>query len=92
MSFSCGRSAAGSVGVGAWSPFNSPHFTSATINVQTVSNVQTHLQMFEAVEDIKKNNKVRSVVLCSLVPGIFCAGLSPVPSPQVVLKLSGETH
>ncbi|XP_047229234.1 methylglutaconyl-CoA hydratase, mitochondrial isoform X1 [Girardinichthys multiradiatus] len=30
--------------------------------------------MFEAVEDIKKNNKVRSVILCSLVPGIFCAG------------------
>uniref|UniRef100_A0A669EP06 AU RNA binding protein/enoyl-CoA hydratase n=1 Tax=Oreochromis niloticus TaxID=8128 RepID=A0A669EP06_ORENI len=31
-------------------------------------------QMFEAVEDIKKNKKVRSVILCSLVPGIFCAG------------------
>uniref|UniRef100_A0A3P9K293 AU RNA binding protein/enoyl-CoA hydratase n=1 Tax=Oryzias latipes TaxID=8090 RepID=A0A3P9K293_ORYLA len=31
-------------------------------------------QMFEAVDDIKKNNKVRSVVLCSLVPGVFCAG------------------
>uniref|UniRef100_A0A3Q0RYP5 AU RNA binding protein/enoyl-CoA hydratase n=1 Tax=Amphilophus citrinellus TaxID=61819 RepID=A0A3Q0RYP5_AMPCI len=30
--------------------------------------------MFEAVEDIKTNNKVRSVILCSLVPGIFCAG------------------
>lgn len=30
--------------------------------------------MFEAVEDIKKNNKVRSVIFCSLVPGIFCAG------------------
>ncbi|XP_071321665.1 methylglutaconyl-CoA hydratase, mitochondrial isoform X2 [Trachinotus anak] len=30
--------------------------------------------MFEAVEDIKKNNKVRSVILCSLAPGIFCAG------------------
>ncbi|KAF3702434.1 Methylglutaconyl-CoA hydratase, mitochondrial [Channa argus] len=30
--------------------------------------------MFEAVEDIKKNNKVRSVILCSLVPGVFCAG------------------
>lgn len=30
--------------------------------------------MYEAVEDIKKNNKVRSVILCSLVPGIFCAG------------------
>ncbi|XP_049460067.1 methylglutaconyl-CoA hydratase, mitochondrial isoform X2 [Epinephelus fuscoguttatus] len=30
--------------------------------------------MFEAVEDIKKNNKVRSVIICSLVPGIFCAG------------------
>ncbi|XP_058474147.1 methylglutaconyl-CoA hydratase, mitochondrial [Solea solea] len=30
--------------------------------------------MFEALEDIKKNNKVRSVIFCSLVPGIFCAG------------------
>ncbi|XP_042365068.1 methylglutaconyl-CoA hydratase, mitochondrial [Plectropomus leopardus] len=30
--------------------------------------------MFETVEDIKKNNKVRSVIICSLVPGIFCAG------------------
>ncbi|XP_008289821.1 methylglutaconyl-CoA hydratase, mitochondrial [Stegastes partitus] len=30
--------------------------------------------MFDAVEDIKKNNKVRSVIICSLVPGIFCAG------------------
>uniref|UniRef100_A0A673BYU2 AU RNA binding protein/enoyl-CoA hydratase n=1 Tax=Sphaeramia orbicularis TaxID=375764 RepID=A0A673BYU2_9TELE len=30
--------------------------------------------MYEAVEDIKKNNKVRSVILCSLAPGIFCAG------------------
>ncbi|XP_060923179.1 methylglutaconyl-CoA hydratase, mitochondrial [Limanda limanda] len=30
--------------------------------------------MFEAVEDIKNNNKVRSVIFCSLVPGIFCAG------------------
>uniref|UniRef100_A0AAZ1WVR2 AU RNA binding protein/enoyl-CoA hydratase n=1 Tax=Oreochromis aureus TaxID=47969 RepID=A0AAZ1WVR2_OREAU len=30
--------------------------------------------MFEAVEDVKKNKKVRSVILCSLVPGIFCAG------------------
>ncbi|XP_047425867.1 methylglutaconyl-CoA hydratase, mitochondrial [Mugil cephalus] len=30
--------------------------------------------MFDTVEDIKKNNKVRSVILCSLVPGIFCAG------------------
>ncbi|XP_054880846.1 methylglutaconyl-CoA hydratase, mitochondrial isoform X2 [Poeciliopsis prolifica] len=30
--------------------------------------------MFAAVEDIKKNNKVRSVILSSLVPGIFCAG------------------
>uniref|UniRef100_A0A3P9B0J0 AU RNA binding protein/enoyl-CoA hydratase n=1 Tax=Maylandia zebra TaxID=106582 RepID=A0A3P9B0J0_9CICH len=25
-------------------------------------------------KDIKKNKKVRSVILCSLVPGIFCAG------------------
>ncbi|XP_029941460.1 methylglutaconyl-CoA hydratase, mitochondrial [Salarias fasciatus] len=30
--------------------------------------------LFEAVEDIKKNNRVRSVIFCSLVPGIFCAG------------------
>uniref|UniRef100_A0A665U5T2 AU RNA binding protein/enoyl-CoA hydratase n=1 Tax=Echeneis naucrates TaxID=173247 RepID=A0A665U5T2_ECHNA len=30
--------------------------------------------MYDAVENIKKNNKVRSVILCSLVPGIFCAG------------------
>lgn len=30
--------------------------------------------MFDTVEDLKKNNKVRSVILCSLVPGIFCAG------------------
>ncbi|KAM9841043.1 methylglutaconyl-CoA hydratase, mitochondrial isoform 1-T1 [Aulostomus maculatus] len=30
--------------------------------------------MSEAVEDIKKNNRVRSVIICSLVPGIFCAG------------------
>uniref|UniRef100_A0A8C3GB76 AU RNA binding protein/enoyl-CoA hydratase n=1 Tax=Cyclopterus lumpus TaxID=8103 RepID=A0A8C3GB76_CYCLU len=27
-----------------------------------------------SVEDIKKNNKVRSLIICSLVPGIFCAG------------------
>ncbi|KAK5900458.1 hypothetical protein CgunFtcFv8_025416 [Champsocephalus gunnari] len=30
--------------------------------------------MLVAVEDIKNNNKVRSVIICSLVPGIFCAG------------------
>ncbi|KAL4008985.1 hypothetical protein ACER0C_002837 [Sarotherodon galilaeus] len=36
--------------------------------------------MFEAVEDIKKNKKVRSVILCSLVPGIFCAGNLPLPT------------
>lgn len=30
--------------------------------------------MYDVVEDVKKNNKVRSVILCSLVPGIFCAG------------------
>ncbi|XP_066506768.1 methylglutaconyl-CoA hydratase, mitochondrial [Hoplias malabaricus] len=30
--------------------------------------------MSEAVESVKKNNKVRSVILCSMVPGIFCAG------------------
>ncbi|XP_061656764.1 methylglutaconyl-CoA hydratase, mitochondrial isoform X1 [Syngnathoides biaculeatus] len=30
--------------------------------------------MSEAVEDIKRNCKVRSVIFCSLVPGIFCAG------------------
>uniref|UniRef100_A0A3P8VPU1 AU RNA binding protein/enoyl-CoA hydratase n=1 Tax=Cynoglossus semilaevis TaxID=244447 RepID=A0A3P8VPU1_CYNSE len=43
------------------------------------SSVHTYIlifvfQMFDAVEDIKKNNKVRSVIFCSLVPGIFCAG------------------
>lgn len=36
--------------------------------------------MFEAVEDIKKNNKVRSVIFCSLVPGIFCAGTLSISS------------
>ena len=30
--------------------------------------------MYDAVDDVKKNNKVRSVILCSVVPGIFCAG------------------
>ncbi|KAJ0012745.1 hypothetical protein NQD34_017079 [Periophthalmus magnuspinnatus] len=30
--------------------------------------------MYDTVEDIKKNNKVRSVILCSVVPGVFCAG------------------
>ncbi|CAL8276545.1 unnamed protein product [Merluccius merluccius] len=30
--------------------------------------------MSEAVDDVKKNSKVRSVIVCSLVPGIFCAG------------------
>uniref|UniRef100_A0A3Q3XLG7 Uncharacterized protein n=1 Tax=Mola mola TaxID=94237 RepID=A0A3Q3XLG7_MOLML len=30
--------------------------------------------MFDAVEDIKTNKKVRSMIICSLVPGIFCAG------------------
>ncbi|XP_034565028.1 methylglutaconyl-CoA hydratase, mitochondrial [Notolabrus celidotus] len=30
--------------------------------------------MFDTVEDIKKNNKVRSVIICSVVPGVFCAG------------------
>uniref|UniRef100_A0A7N8XZY6 AU RNA binding protein/enoyl-CoA hydratase n=1 Tax=Mastacembelus armatus TaxID=205130 RepID=A0A7N8XZY6_9TELE len=30
--------------------------------------------MSEAMHDIKNNNKVRSVILCSMVPGIFCAG------------------
>ncbi|XP_026864808.2 methylglutaconyl-CoA hydratase, mitochondrial [Electrophorus electricus] len=30
--------------------------------------------MSEAVESVKKNNKVRTVILCSMVPGIFCAG------------------
>uniref|UniRef100_W5KWN5 AU RNA binding protein/enoyl-CoA hydratase n=1 Tax=Astyanax mexicanus TaxID=7994 RepID=W5KWN5_ASTMX len=28
----------------------------------------------DAVESVKKNNKVRSVILCSKVPGVFCAG------------------
>ncbi|XP_042587906.1 methylglutaconyl-CoA hydratase, mitochondrial-like [Cyprinus carpio] len=30
--------------------------------------------MSEALESLKKDNKVRTVVLCSMVPGIFCAG------------------
>uniref|UniRef100_A0A673GJ71 Methylglutaconyl-CoA hydratase, mitochondrial-like n=1 Tax=Sinocyclocheilus rhinocerous TaxID=307959 RepID=A0A673GJ71_9TELE len=30
--------------------------------------------MSEAVESLKKDNKVRTVILCSMVPGIFCAG------------------
>ncbi|KAL2100241.1 hypothetical protein ACEWY4_004635 [Coilia grayii] len=30
--------------------------------------------MSDAVESVKKNNKVRTVVVCSMVPGIFCAG------------------
>ncbi|XP_010885799.2 methylglutaconyl-CoA hydratase, mitochondrial isoform X2 [Esox lucius] len=30
--------------------------------------------MTEAVESVKKNNKVRTVIICSMVPGIFCAG------------------
>ncbi|XP_076875756.1 methylglutaconyl-CoA hydratase, mitochondrial [Brachyhypopomus gauderio] len=30
--------------------------------------------MSEAVESVKKNNKVRTVILCSTVPGVFCAG------------------
>ncbi|XP_075885338.1 methylglutaconyl-CoA hydratase, mitochondrial [Nelusetta ayraudi] len=30
--------------------------------------------MYDAVEDIKTNNKVRSVIICSVVPGVFCAG------------------
>ncbi|CAG5867100.1 unnamed protein product [Menidia menidia] len=29
-----------------------------------------------AVEDIRKNNKVRSLIVCSLVPGVFCAANS----------------
>uniref|UniRef100_A0A7N8X0I7 AU RNA binding protein/enoyl-CoA hydratase n=1 Tax=Mastacembelus armatus TaxID=205130 RepID=A0A7N8X0I7_9TELE len=32
------------------------------------------IEMSEAMHDIKNNNKVRSVILCSMVPGIFCAG------------------
>lgn len=32
------------------------------------------MMMSEAVESLKKNNKVRTVILCSMVPGIFCAG------------------
>ncbi|XP_062870035.1 methylglutaconyl-CoA hydratase, mitochondrial [Trichomycterus rosablanca] len=31
-------------------------------------------EMSHAIESVKKNNKVRSVILCSMVPGIFCAG------------------
>ncbi|XP_073730107.1 methylglutaconyl-CoA hydratase, mitochondrial isoform X3 [Misgurnus anguillicaudatus] len=30
--------------------------------------------MSEAIQSVKKNNKVRTVILCSMVPGIFCAG------------------
>uniref|UniRef100_H3CNS1 AU RNA binding protein/enoyl-CoA hydratase n=1 Tax=Tetraodon nigroviridis TaxID=99883 RepID=H3CNS1_TETNG len=30
--------------------------------------------MFEALQDVRKDNQVRSVIFCSLVPGIFCAG------------------
>ncbi|XP_067289610.1 methylglutaconyl-CoA hydratase, mitochondrial [Pseudorasbora parva] len=32
------------------------------------------MMMSEAVESLKMNNKVRTVILCSMVPGIFCAG------------------
>ncbi|XP_057177892.1 methylglutaconyl-CoA hydratase, mitochondrial isoform X4 [Triplophysa rosa] len=32
--------------------------------------------MSEAVESVKKNSKVRTVILCSIVPGIFCAATS----------------
>lgn len=39
--------------------------------------------MFEAVQDIKKNNKVRSVIICSVVPGIFCAGLCSLQMSQL---------
>ncbi|PWA31967.1 hypothetical protein CCH79_00019281 [Gambusia affinis] len=41
---------------------------------EKLAQVAGEKEMFEAVEDIKKNNKVRSVILSSLVPGIFCAG------------------
>ncbi|KAL1267043.1 hypothetical protein QQF64_002718, partial [Cirrhinus molitorella] len=30
--------------------------------------------MSEALESLKTDNKVRTVILCSMVPGIFCAG------------------
>ncbi|KAL4617650.1 methylglutaconyl-CoA hydratase, mitochondrial [Arapaima gigas] len=30
--------------------------------------------MSEAVDAVKVNNKVRTVIVCSLVPGVFCAG------------------
>ncbi|KAI2660117.1 Methylglutaconyl-CoA hydratase, mitochondrial [Labeo rohita] len=30
--------------------------------------------MSEAVESLKMDNQVRTVILCSMVPGIFCAG------------------
>ncbi|XP_036384734.1 methylglutaconyl-CoA hydratase, mitochondrial [Megalops cyprinoides] len=30
--------------------------------------------MSEAVDAVKVNNKVRTVIVCSMVPGIFCAG------------------
>uniref|UniRef100_A0AAZ3QQZ3 AU RNA binding protein/enoyl-CoA hydratase n=1 Tax=Oncorhynchus tshawytscha TaxID=74940 RepID=A0AAZ3QQZ3_ONCTS len=38
------------------------------------------IQMTEAVESVKKNSKVRTVIICSMVPGIFCAGNLPMPT------------
>ncbi|MGH0186304.1 UNVERIFIED_CONTAM: hypothetical protein FKN15_020993 [Acipenser sinensis] len=36
--------------------------------------------MAEAVDAVKVNKSVRTVILCSLVPGIFCAGNLPMPT------------
>jgi len=46
--------------------------------------------MLEAVEDVKKDHRVRSLIICSLVPGIFCAGLEPRYTPPLrrILPLS----
>lgn len=44
--------------------------------------------MFEAVQDIKKNNKVRSVIICSVVPGIFCAGLCCLQMSELIFVSS----
>ncbi|XP_062414796.1 methylglutaconyl-CoA hydratase, mitochondrial isoform X3 [Pungitius pungitius] len=49
--------------------------TAQTQTMTCVSDTWTEkTPMSEAVEDIKKDNRVRSVIICSLVPGIFCAG------------------
>ena len=45
-----------------------------TVHFTPVITIHVFFQLSEAVDDVKKNNKVRSVIICSLVPGIFCAG------------------